>query len=397
MDAPYAERAAEVIYLIEQCGLGRHLSVFRENDVDDACLGTLTSEDFAELGLPMGPRARLVRAIRERNAAAAVAPAAPPPPPPPADPSDDDDALCELCWDRERDCRLAGCGHAFCRTCVADWRRQSAAKAQAGASCPTCRKPFGVADVVDLASGRRVDAPRPAWGGAAAAPPVPFPCAAEADRRRREAEVRAAAEVEALRRWREAEVAHARAAAEAETLRRRREAEEVRARAAKALRRREAEVRAAAEAEARRRREAEAERARAAAEALALNATAAAQAAANSAMDAGQWASRKERALPLMCAPRLFSERGSGQRRPPGGRRLPVGSISQPTSRPRPAPSRTPAYARWTGLLHLPPRAPRTTRRSTGTLPRRPSSRCTSTRPWRRVAGTPLPPQFLRP
>lgn len=285
MDAPYAERAAEVIYLIEQCGLGRHLPVFEANDVDDACLGTLTGEDFAELGLPMGPRARLARAIRERNAAAAVTPAAPPPPPPPADPSDDDDDLCELCWDRERDCRLAGCGHAFCRTCVADWRRQSAAKAQVGASCPTCRKPFGIADVVDLESGRRVDAPRPAWGGAAAAPPVPFPCAAEADRRRREAEVRAAAEVEALRRRREAEVARARAAAEAEALRRRREAEEVRAR----------------EAEARRRLEAGAERVREKArravakqdEALALNATAAALAAANAAKDAGQWAARE--------------------------------------------------------------------------------------------------------
>ena len=71
MAAPYEERAEEVTFLLEQCGLARYLSAFRNDDVDDSCLNTLTPEDLHDLGLPMGPRVRLARAIRERNAAAA--------------------------------------------------------------------------------------------------------------------------------------------------------------------------------------------------------------------------------------------------------------------------------------------------------------------------------------
>ena len=268
MTAPYEERAEEVMYLLEQCGLARYVPAFKNDDVDDSCLETLTPEDLVDLGLPMGPRVRLARAIRERNAAAAsVAPSLPPPPPlpvslraatpPPRDDDDDDDDLCVMCMDSKIDCKLKPCGHAlFCRACVANWRQQSAAKPK-GPSCPKCREPFGAADVVDL-DGRPLDAPRPvAWGGAAA-PVVPFPGAAEAEeRRRREAEARAAADADALRR--------------------RREAEAVRARE-----RREAEMYAAAEAEARRRREAEA---RAALNAVALATSIAAK-------DAEQWARR---------------------------------------------------------------------------------------------------------
>ena len=269
MAAPYEDRAEEVTFLLEQCGLARYLPAFRNDDVDDSCLGTLTPEDLVDLGLPMGPRARLARAIRERNAAAAaVAPSLPPAPPlpvslraatpPPRDDDDDDEDLCVMCMDSKIDCKLKPCGHAlFCRACVANWRQQSAAKPK-GPSCPKCREPFGAADVVDL-DGRPLDAPRPvAWGGAAA-PVVPFPGAEEAEaRRRREAEARAAADADALRR--------------------RREAEAVRARE-----RREAEMyAAAAEAEARRRSEAEAR--------AALNAAALATSVA--AKDAGVWASR---------------------------------------------------------------------------------------------------------
>ena len=97
------------MYLLEQCGLARYAPAFRNDDVDDSCLGTLTPEDLHDLGLPMGPRVRLARAIRERNAAAAsVAPSLPPPPPLPppmraaaaaarGDDGDDDD-LCQMCW-----------------------------------------------------------------------------------------------------------------------------------------------------------------------------------------------------------------------------------------------------------------------------------------------------------
>ena len=277
--APYEDRAEEVTYLLAQCGLARYLSAFRNDDVDDSCLNTLTPEDLHDLGLPMGPRVRLARAIRERNAAAAAAapsaaaapaaPSLPPPPPlpvsmraatpPPFDNDDDDDDLCQMCWDNAIDCKCKHCEKAFfCSACVANWRRQGTAKAQ-GSSCPTCRQPEeGQLEVVDL-EGRPLDAPRAmAWGGAAPAV-VPFPGAAEAEaRRRREAEARAAADADALRR--------------------RREAEAVRARE-----RREAEMyAAAAEAEARRRREAEAR--------AALNAAALATSVA--AKDAGVWASR---------------------------------------------------------------------------------------------------------
>ena len=294
MAAPYEERAEEVTFLLEQCGLARYAPAFRNDDVDDSCLDTLTPEDLHDLGLPMGPRVRLARAIRERNAAAAsVAPSLPPPPPlpvsmraatpPPRDDDGDDEDLCVMCMDSKIDCKLKPCEHAlFCRACVANWRRQSAAKPK-GPSCPKCREPFGAADVVDL-DGRPLDAPRPvAWGGAAVAPVVvPFPGAAEAEaRRRREAEARAAADADALRR--------------------RREAEAVRAREAR--RQREAEAYAAAEAEARRRREAEAARVVEAARARAVDAAALATAAA--ARHAGVWASR---ALAGKCAAAVREE-----------------------------------------------------------------------------------------
>ena len=198
MAAPYEERAEEVTFLLEQCGLARYLSAFKNDDVDDSCLNTLTPEDLHDLGLPMGPRVRLARAIRERNAAAAsVAPSLPPPPPlpqsmraatpPPRDDDDDDDDLCQMCWDNAIDCKCKHCEKAFfCSSCVANWRRQGTAKAQ-GSSCPTCRQPEeGQLEVVDL-EGRPLDAPRPvAWGGAAA-PVVPFPGAAEAAARNRAA------------------------------------------------------------------------------------------------------------------------------------------------------------------------------------------------------------------
>ena len=291
MAAPYEERAEEVTFLLEQCGLARYAPAFRNDDVDDSCLGTLTPEDLHDLGLPMGPRVRLARAIRERNAAAAsVAPSLPPPPPlpppmraatPPSFDSDgDDDDLCQMCWDNAIDCKCKHCEKAFfCSACVANWRRQGTAKAQ-GSSCPTCRQPEeGQLEVVDL-EGRPLDAPRAmAWGGAAPAV-VPFPGAAEAEaRRRREAEARAAADADARRR--------------------RREAEAVRARE-----RREAEMyAAAAEAEARRRREAEAARVVEAARARAVDAAALATAAA--ARHAGVWASR---ALAGKCAAAVREE-----------------------------------------------------------------------------------------
>ena len=42
MTAPYEERAEEVIFLLEQCGLARYVPAFKHDDVDDSCLDTLT-------------------------------------------------------------------------------------------------------------------------------------------------------------------------------------------------------------------------------------------------------------------------------------------------------------------------------------------------------------------
>ena len=70
MAAPYEERAEEVIFLLEQCGLARYVPAFKNDDVDDSCLGTLTPEDLVDLGLPMGPRVRLARAIRNATVSA---------------------------------------------------------------------------------------------------------------------------------------------------------------------------------------------------------------------------------------------------------------------------------------------------------------------------------------
>ena len=67
MAAPYEERAEEVTFLLEQCGLARYVPAFKNDDVDDSCLGTLTPEDLVDLGLPMGPRVRLARDIRESD------------------------------------------------------------------------------------------------------------------------------------------------------------------------------------------------------------------------------------------------------------------------------------------------------------------------------------------
>ena len=192
------------------------MPVFKDADVDDSCLdpGVLKDADLRELGLPLGPRVRILRAIQDRNAGArpaapAAAPRPPPPPPlraattpPPytaavaaaaaAPEADDDDTLCELCADREVDCKIAGCGHTFCRVCVELWRRESVRKAQQKTMCPSCRQPF--TEVVDLETGRVASkAPRSAWGAAAPPPPVPFLAAAAEEEARRSSRPAAAA------------------------------------------------------------------------------------------------------------------------------------------------------------------------------------------------------------
>ena len=169
----------EVTRILEQCRISHFRQAFLDNECDDSFLDIVEDGDLRELGLPLGPRVRLLKAVADRNAArAARAPAvtptrfAPPPPPPqgstqavvpppppaaPASPRNEDN-LCELCADREVDIKIAGCEHKFCRVCVDLWRRESVRKAQQNTMCPNCRAPF--TEVVDLGTGRAAAAAR---------------------------------------------------------------------------------------------------------------------------------------------------------------------------------------------------------------------------------------------
>lgn len=53
----------ELSPLLEQLGLGRYASVFAENEVDLDALRLLSEQDLIELGLPLGPRRKLLAAF----------------------------------------------------------------------------------------------------------------------------------------------------------------------------------------------------------------------------------------------------------------------------------------------------------------------------------------------
>jgi class 3 adenylate cyclase/tetratricopeptide (TPR) repeat protein len=53
---------------LEEIGLGQHADVFAANDIDLDLLGELSDDDLKELGLSLGHRRRLLRAISERSA-----------------------------------------------------------------------------------------------------------------------------------------------------------------------------------------------------------------------------------------------------------------------------------------------------------------------------------------
>lgn len=57
-----------VTELLSQLDLERYASVFIENEIDFQTLGILTDADLKELGLPFGPRKRLLSAMAERQA-----------------------------------------------------------------------------------------------------------------------------------------------------------------------------------------------------------------------------------------------------------------------------------------------------------------------------------------
>ena len=53
----------EIFHWLETIGLSRYYSIFTENEIDFEVLPELTEPDLRELGLPMGPRKKLLKAI----------------------------------------------------------------------------------------------------------------------------------------------------------------------------------------------------------------------------------------------------------------------------------------------------------------------------------------------
>ena len=64
---------------LRSLGLERYEAVFRENEIDLDVLSALSEGDLEKLGVPMGRRKRLLKAIIDLSNAAATASAAPTP------------------------------------------------------------------------------------------------------------------------------------------------------------------------------------------------------------------------------------------------------------------------------------------------------------------------------
>ena len=66
----------EVTSILAQCRISHFRQAFLDNECDDSFLDIVEDSDLRELGLPLGPRVRLLKAVADRNAArAARAPA----------------------------------------------------------------------------------------------------------------------------------------------------------------------------------------------------------------------------------------------------------------------------------------------------------------------------------
>ncbi len=55
---------------LEGIGLSKYADVFAENEIDSAVLPDLSEADFEKIGIPMGPRKKMLRAIEKLNIAA---------------------------------------------------------------------------------------------------------------------------------------------------------------------------------------------------------------------------------------------------------------------------------------------------------------------------------------
>jgi len=54
---------------LEQLGLGKYAPIFSENELEPADLSELSEDDLKEIGLPLGPRRRILKAVRALDAA----------------------------------------------------------------------------------------------------------------------------------------------------------------------------------------------------------------------------------------------------------------------------------------------------------------------------------------
>jgi class 3 adenylate cyclase/predicted ATPase len=64
--------AVDIEAWLRELGLERYAQVFQDNEIEPEILGELTDEDFKELGIPLGPRRKLAKAIAALSAEAAA-------------------------------------------------------------------------------------------------------------------------------------------------------------------------------------------------------------------------------------------------------------------------------------------------------------------------------------
>ena len=58
----------QIAHWLQKLGLGQYAQRFAENDIEIDVLSELTDQDFDRLGVSLGHRRRLLRAIRELSA-----------------------------------------------------------------------------------------------------------------------------------------------------------------------------------------------------------------------------------------------------------------------------------------------------------------------------------------
>ena len=71
---------SDIIDWLEGIGLGKYAQVFAENEIDLEVLPELSEQDLEQIGLPLGPRRKLQKAIAELGGVRASASTAPPEP-----------------------------------------------------------------------------------------------------------------------------------------------------------------------------------------------------------------------------------------------------------------------------------------------------------------------------